>query len=175
MSVTIKLDSSAIAELTKDPEYKLELQRAVVAEITRRMYTTDVIGDVQNVVTRCFQQHRDDLVNAVKEDTSVREFLSKRLSDMVQSIKSGSWGTVTGKKLAPETVKLIDDHVVYLIREAAGAGTVEKRVKDAQQEIEDKVIGRIGNLSGVITRSVEAVAYRQMEAAVKAKIVEAIK
>lgn len=177
MTTVIRLDASALQKLIEiDPDFKLEVQRAVVVEITRKLYVDDVATNVKELVAESFKDHRRDLIEAVRDDVALREKMDAKLSGLIQSIRSGTWGTITGKKLSPEVVKAIDDHVGQLIadrvREAHGG--VEARIKAETKKIEEAVVARIGNLAGVVEHNVKAVAFREIQAQVKAEIVEAL-
>jgi hypothetical protein len=153
MTTVIRLDGSALAKLVEmDPDFKLELQRAVIVEITRKLYLNDVSTDVRKLIEECFKQHKNDLVRAVQEDAALRAELGRKLSSTVESIRAGGWGAVTQKKLPADLQNLLNAAVNEKIQAAVDAtvGTVERRVKDATDILAKRLEERIPRMGGTL-------------------------
>jgi hypothetical protein len=155
MSIVIKLDGPALRSLIQgNEEFRLELQRCVITEITRQIYMKDVAGDIQKLISQVFKEHQDDLVKTVKEDEAVRKIMDERLASFIRSVRSGTFGYATQKKLSPELVQMINEKVGSLIETEVKEhiGTVSKLVDKAKEEILQEVLKRIGNVAGASRR-----------------------
>lgn len=175
MSINIKLDAPALTKLIEgDPDFKLELQRAVIAEITRKLYLNDVTGDMQKLIAGAFQGHKDDLVRAVKEDDATRKFIDERLSALVQSVRSGSFGYVSQKKLSDELKGMVNVHVANLIQEECERqlGKIPKLIEAKTKEIEEEVLRRIGKLAGWVEHNTKVEMLKQIREDVARTITE---
>lgn len=153
MATVIRLDGSALAKLIEiDPDFKLELQRAVLAEITGKLYKNDVATDVRRLIEECFQAHKNDLVRAVQEDQAFRAELDKKLAATVESIRAGGWGAVTQKRLPDALRGLLSRAVEEKINDAitAQVGTVERRVKEATETLAQRLEDRIPRMGGTL-------------------------
>lgn len=165
MSIVIKLDAPAVTSLIeKDPEFRLELQRAVIAEITRKLYLNDVVGDIQKLMSDAFQSHKDDLVRAVKEDEAVRKLIDERLGAFIKSVRSGSFGYTTQKSLSDELKSMVNVHVSKLVQEECERqlGKVKKYTDDHVSIIQNEVMRRIGNVAGVIEHNTKIEMLKQI-------------
>jgi hypothetical protein len=153
MTTVIRLDGSALAKLVEmDPDFKLELQRAVIVEVTRNLYQNDVSTDVRKLIEECFKEHKNDLVEAVRNDIALRAELDKKLSSLVESVRAGSWGSVAQKKLPDEFRQLLSRAVNEKVDAAVTeqVGTVERRVKDATDILAKRLEERIPRMGGTL-------------------------
>jgi hypothetical protein len=175
MSITIKLDGQALAALIDgNDEFRLELQRAVIAEVTRKLYLNDVTGDVQKLINAAFKKHKDDLIQAVKDDEVVRKLMEQRIGGMIQSVRSGTFGYATQKTLSPELQSMINVHVNNLVQDECNRqlGSIPKLVEKASKDIEEQVLTRIGKISGVIAHNTKVEMLRQVREDVTKTIME---
>lgn len=173
MPTTIRLDGSALTKLLElDPNFQLELQRAVIAEITRKLYHTDVATNVRKMIEECFKEHKKDLVEAITQDEALKKQMDEKLSSLVQSIRAGSWGSVMQKKLSTELQNLMDEHLRQLVDTAVTerVGRVNNLVNEASKRIEDQVVERIGKLGGTIEHNWKVEALKVIKADVAATI-----
>jgi sugar-specific transcriptional regulator TrmB len=165
MSIIIKLDSPAVAALIEqDAEFRLELQRAVIAEITRKLYLSDVTGDVQKLIAEAFKSHKDDLVRAVKEDEAVRKLIDERLNSFIKSVRSGSFGYTSQKSLSDELKGMVNSHVMGLVREECERqlGKVKKCCEETVKSIQDEVMIRVGKCTGWVEHNVKVEMLKQI-------------
>ena len=178
MSTTIKLDGSAVAKLIElDPDFKLELQRAVIAEVTRKLFFNDVASSIQKLIEVSFKEHNDALIEAVNQDEAFKKQMSDKVSSYIQSIRSNTYGRPNQLKLAPELENLISVSVKTKIDDAVEArvGTVDRRVKDECKRIEDAVVERIGKLGGTIEHNWKVEALKVIKADVLSTINDLVK
>lgn len=153
MSTTLKLDASAVALLMEqDPDFKLELQRAVIAQFTRQIYEKDVSTDARKLITECFKGHQDDLIHAVKEDENLRKQYADQLSALVQSIRTSSYSYATTRVLSPETKNTVAAHVGELLRteifkhEEALPAKIKAGFDDLEKKYAERIEKRLGTL-----------------------------
>lgn len=153
MTTVIRLDASALTKLIEmDPDFKLELQRGVLTEITGKLYRNDVASDVRKMIEECFKDHQRDLVQAVKDDKELRELMDKKISSLIESVRAGGWGSVAQKKLSPELhgklIAALEDKVNEAV--AAQVGTVDRRVKDATELLAKRIEDRLPRMGGTL-------------------------
>jgi hypothetical protein len=175
MSIIVKLDAPAVASLIeKDPEFRLELQRAVIAEITRKLYLSDVVGDIQKLITEAFKSHKDDLVKAVKEDEATRKFIDDRLGAFIKSVRSGTFGYTQQKVLSDELKGMVNVHVGKLIQEECERqlGNVQKYCETTVKGIEEEVMRRVGKATGWVEHNVKVEMLKQIREDVAKTIAE---
>ncbi|MGJ4953156.1 hypothetical protein [Bradyrhizobium sp. HKCCYLS20291] len=167
MSIAIKLDAPALTKLIDDDSaFKLELQRAVIAEVTRKIYMKDVVGDMERLVHAAFHQHKTDLIQAVKEDEAVRAYIDERLSSLVRSIRGGAWGYVQQKELSDDLKGKVNIFVDGKVREECERqlGKVSKIVEDQAKMVQEQVMTRLGKISGYIEHNVKVEMLKQIQA-----------
>jgi hypothetical protein len=173
MAIDIKLDANAVRALIKDDDdFKLRLQNAIIAEICRGMFAAHVTSDITKVVEQCFQQHQHDLIKAVKDDEAFRHHLDRRLADLVKSVRADTYSYGQQKELSPDLKRMVDDRIGALITEniKMHIGAVEQRVREAKDEVQARVLERIGKLGGVIEHNVNAEVLKQVRAQVAEEI-----
>lgn len=175
MTTVIRLDGSALTKLIEmDPDFKLEMQRAVLAEITGKLYRNDVATDVRKIIEECFQEHKNDLVRAVQEDTALRAELDKKLASTVESVRAGGYGYTTQKKLPDELRGLLNRAVEEKINDAVAAqvGTVDRRVKEATDLLAKRIEERIPRMAGTLEHDWKVEALRAIREDVAKTIAE---
>jgi hypothetical protein len=150
MSTTIRLDSTAMRVLIEqDPEFKLELQRAVVSETVRNLFLKDVGNNVVKIIEATFKQQHQELVDAVKQDEGFRKGLEAKLSGFIQSIRGGSYGYADQKKLSPELQTLMNKRVGELVNEGVekAVGSINNRVKEAEERISATLLAKMERIT----------------------------
>ena len=160
MSTTIRLDASALSALIEaDPDFKLELQRAVVAEVIKKVY----LKDFKVVVEALAPQIVKDLIKESKADADVRREIEDRLKATVQSIRAGTYSYQTTRTLPAETKQLIAEQVTDLIKAEIGerVGTVEslsqRLMETLTARLEDTAERWVGSqVDGQIKARIEA-------------------
>jgi hypothetical protein len=175
MTTVIRLDGSALAKLIElDPEFKLELQRSILAEIAGKLYKNDIATDVRKLLEEVFQGHRDDLVRAVQEDAALRAELDKKLASTVLSVRAGGYGYTTQKKLPDELRGLLNRAVEEKINDAVAAqvGTVDRRVKEATDLLAERLEERISRMGGTLEHDWKVEALRAIREDVAKTIAE---
>lgn len=165
MTTILRLDGSALAKLIElDPDFKLELQRAVLSEITGKLYKNDVATDIRKLLEEVFKEHKDDLVRAVQEDQALRAELDKKLASTVESIRAGGWGAVAQKKLPDDLRALLTNAVKEKIDEAVASqvGSVETRVRLATEELAKRIEDRLPRMGGNLEHDWKVEALKQI-------------
>lgn len=121
MSIAIRLDAKAVTALIEsDPDFKLELQRAVAAEVVRKL----ILKDVHSLTSREeFKVLQQKLTDAVVDDTAFRKQLDERLAGLIQSIRSGTWGLAQQKKPSKELIDLLNKENERIIEDAIRQAT----------------------------------------------------
>jgi hypothetical protein len=168
MSVTIRLDGAALTQLIEgDDDFKLELQRAVIAEVVKKLLLKD-FGQVLNALA---PQAMQELTAALKEDEGVRLELTERLAATVQSVRSGTYGFRAQKELPQETKTAIAQRVSGLVHEAieARVGRVDKLVDEI---IKNTINGIEGSIDKRIQSSVDATVARSIQTGVVKRLNE---
>ncbi|MHC2249892.1 hypothetical protein [Bradyrhizobium elkanii] len=165
MSIVVKLDAHALASLIEtNTEFRLELQRGVIAEITRKLYLTDVATDVQGMINDAFKGHKDDLIKAVKEDEAVRKMIDEKLNGLIKSVRSGTWGYASQKQLSDELKGMVNGHVMGLVREECERqlGKVKKYCDEVVGSIQEEVMKRVGKCTGWVEQNVKVEMLKQI-------------
>jgi hypothetical protein len=150
--ITLKLDSSAIRELIGDNEQmKMELSRAVVAEIVRQTLTKHLPEVVRTSITAICKDAVSELQTLIKEDSWVRESINKILNEEINTIKRSSYGTKISAARLKELNTAISGEVNDRVRLA-----IEERLKIVSDDLVEKVTERLEKQGGVISHDVRA-------------------
>lgn len=127
MSITLKLDTNAVDRLLgDDPAARIDLQRAVVANIVRRSLSKDLGADNARLVKAAVEHAHGDLIRQVSQEAFLSVAVEKVFQDAwrreIRSAQSTSAASV--KK---EMRELIDQRIAEIVREQLREMTVELR------------------------------------------------
>jgi hypothetical protein len=67
MTIALKLDARAVAELFSSDDAKLELQQSVVAEVCLRLFENYISEDVLKIVQAILGGEANTLIDMIKE------------------------------------------------------------------------------------------------------------
>lgn len=110
MAVTIRLDANAIRHMMHEsPEFKLELQKCVIAEITKDLFINKVDESVRKMIDFAYESELGKLRDAIKNRDEFDRVVKKNLELMTASKKQYSWDPET--KLQADVQKKIDKAV----------------------------------------------------------------
>lgn len=175
--IALKLDASAIGALFRDDaEVKLDLQQAVVAEITKRMFDKYVPSDVRNLIDAVFKSQRNELIEAVKEDTTFQKRFVELFEKEVINIKA-SWGSKTYnvtpamKEKINEAIKTQVD-LILADAKLRGAQLVTELVEQTFQRLNDGVMADVDKL---ISRKISAITNEEIDRRVQVALETALK
>ncbi|WP_316201016.1 MULTISPECIES: hypothetical protein [unclassified Bradyrhizobium] len=174
--IAIKLDASAMEALFKDPNAKLELQQAVIAEMCRRMFAKYLPSDIRNVIDAIFKVQRTSLVEVVKEDAAFQKKFDELFQKEIASIKS-SWRGKT-IDLTPEMA----EQVKQVIKTQSEMILSDAKLRGSQlvNELADKSVERLKQLAEdeidkLVTRKVRALFDADIEKMVEDRVQAALK
>tara|TARA_R110000744_G_scaffold351397_1_gene457222 strand:- start:235 stop:744 length:510 start_codon:yes stop_codon:yes gene_type:complete len=162
----MQLDGKAVKQLISDnPDFELELQRCVVAEVIRRT----LLKDARDVVERLAPEAMADLL----AETTVRDEIVEKFSKEVDGLVEGGWRYSNVKaKLKPDAEKRVrtevDAHLNKFIKDMT-----LRRVdvfKDAEERALADLPGRVERymdkcVSTYFERDVAAEVNRRIKAA----------
>ncbi|MCW2077885.1 UNVERIFIED_ORG: hypothetical protein M2193_000060 [Bradyrhizobium japonicum] len=175
--IALKLDASAIGALFKDKdEVKLELQQAVVAEITKRMFDKYVPVDVRNLIDAVFEAQRNELIEAVKDDVTFQARFTALFEKEVCNIKA-SWGNKTYNVTPAMKEKLNDaikTQVDLILAEAKlrGGQLVTELVEQTFKRLHE---GTLADVDKLISRKISAITNEEIDRRVQAALETALK
>jgi len=174
MTTTVRLDAKAVRVLIEDsPEFKFELQRAVIAEITGKLYTSYVHDDISKVVKSLFKGHEDDLVLAIQNDHEFRDRLAKAFTDKIASYSSYKYGR--GQfKMNEEFARLLNEKAREISAEIADEKALF--IKQRIVEIAEKSIENMSsNMQETVDRRVRAIVSENIDSEVRRRVSETLK
>jgi len=120
MSTTIRLDAQALSSLVaNDPDFRLELQRAVVAEVVRKIVFKDMPDALQTIAPKL----AGEVISGLRDDAHMSAKLQKEVGEAFKVWKStsASWSHTGKYVLSAEMQKQVSEAVTDLKREAVGA------------------------------------------------------
>lgn len=165
MATSIRLDSAALRGLLEaSPEFKFELQRAVIAEVIRGMYRNDVPEAFLKVIDGLFPNERQAFVDNLKQDHVITTFIKKAFNDIQVKTKD-HWGRETASGLNDQTKLWIKGMVLE---------TMGKLVEDTIKTNAEAVIAKMGvTLDQRIERRVDRLLDDEVNKRVQARLVAA--
>jgi hypothetical protein len=133
MSMTLKLDASALAALfPADSTARVELQRAVIAEVMRKTFLTDLDAPTrQHIVNEIVAQrrHYDEEVKKLVGLAFTREWGTFKIGDkdgMAEAIKT---------RARADFLALIDGQVASALKALTADGQIESRVQSVARRV----------------------------------------
>lgn len=109
MSITIKLDAPALrALIADDADFKLELQRAVIAEVVKNSTIPSIVNEFSKVTAGLV----GEVVAQIREDAGFQKAVANELSRTVQY-------TTSGYKLTPDMKARLDGAVLDHVNQIA--------------------------------------------------------
>lgn len=137
MSVTIQLSTPAVRRLIEeDPEFKLELQRAVVSEIVKKTFLHDA--------AKIMCEINSELVETLKKDSAFVGELQRRLDRAIRDMSIRASVTPSN-----ETKERFDQMLEPMIQQAIDKvkQSVQGRINEAAQKagatIEERIEARV--------------------------------
>lgn len=125
MSIELKLDTNAVDRLLgDDPGARVELQRAVVANIVRRTLAKDLGADNARLVKAAVERAHSDLIQEVSQEAFLSVAVDKVFQDVwKREIRSAQ--ASSGASVRKEMRELIDQRIGEIVREQLREMTLE--------------------------------------------------
>lgn len=115
---TIKLDTNAIRFLMEqDPEFKLELQKAVIQNIVADVRKSFVSEDLQEEIKKIVRAEHEEYIKTVLDDENLRKEIKSTISNMTESVRNGGYSYTKTRVLSADTKALIKSMTKGLIKE----------------------------------------------------------
>lgn len=154
MSTIIRLDATAVRALIQDnPEFRLELQRSVTAEIVRNM----LVKHAKDFYTAIAPDVMADLGEMIRNDAEILMQAERTLAHIVE--RAGFWGT--RPNITPVLQKRIDE-------------VVEERVRQLLREAQATTDSVYGKVMDKVTEYLEAVIPPTIKRDVDRKVLKQI-
>lgn len=117
MSIELKLDTNAVDRLLgDDPDMRLDLQRAVVANVVRRSLAKDLGTDNARLVKAAVEHAHGDLIQQVSQEAFLSVAVDKVFQDVwKREIRSAQ--STAGASVRKEMRELIDRRIGEVVRE----------------------------------------------------------
>ncbi|MCE6959374.1 hypothetical protein LAZ40_09950 [Cereibacter sphaeroides] len=150
MTISLKLDSNAVEKLIgDDPEVRIDLQRAVVANIVRKTVAKDVGSDNMRLIGEAARKVRGDIVRDLSEEAA--------LTGTIELIFQDFWKTeiatarkAAGSSVKKDTLEVVEQRLATLVREA-----LEEKKAEIQSMVEARVDAALERLLTRIDRQVD--------------------
>jgi hypothetical protein len=173
----LRLDANAVSTLFSDPQAKLELQQAVIAEVCRRMFDKYLDSDVSKMIETVFAAEKAELIAAVREDKEFRSKLEKQFNETIGKIKNGAWGNHGSVKLKPELLAQLDTIVNTktraLIEEKgiAAEQLIERTTAAAFERVSERALS---NIDARINARVDSITNAEIDRRVTERLQKAL-
>lgn len=158
MGIEIKLSAPAVRELIKnDDTFRLELQRAVIAEISREQFTHSSKEVVTDIVKELMGEHTEELVKAIKEDEAIRTYVRDYTKSLTRSVRDGTTGWRNQSLLTQE----IKDAVAREVR-AAWTDLIREQIDTQRRHLDDHIQSRMAKMDQRIAERLDKLTPEDM-------------
>lgn len=162
MPNTIRLSAPAVrAMMDTDPEFKLELQRCVIAEVLKNSLLDNYRGLANEVAPAAMEELKRTLAN---RDDFV-EAIDAKLKGMTEYVRSQGYSYPSTKKLTAENQEAVNKAVDEIIRSQVAAAQAK-----AQKMINDQVDQIVSSVEAKLPRTIEAMINVQVNDRIKAGV-----
>ena len=178
MSTVIKLDTNALRFLIDlDPEFKLEVQRAVLQNIVNDVRKDFVTTELQTKIKEIVKETNQEFVDTVVKDEAMRKLLDTTLKNLTQSIRSGYNSYSNTRALSSEVKIMINRLVEDLVKKEVNEkiGDVPKIAEKARDAIQNDVDARLNRIVDRLENSWKEAALHQIQKDVASRVNNAFK
>ena len=178
MSTVIKLDTNALRFLIDlDPEFKIEVQRAVLQNIVNDVRKDFVSNDLQSKIKEIVKETNPDFVDTVTKDEAMRKLLDTTLKNLTQSVRSGYNSYSNTRALSDEVKAMIQLQIKNLVKEEVDkrVGDVPKIAEKARDAIQEDVNARLTRIVDRLENSWKEETLRQIQSDVASRVNNAFK
>jgi len=142
MSITLKLDTNAVDRLLgDDPAARVDLQRAVVANIVRRSMLKDLGADNARLVKAAVEHAHGDLIRQVSQEAFLSVAVEKVFQDVwMREIRSAQ--STSAASVKKEMRELIDQRIWEIVREQLRE-IVREQLREMTSELKELTAARV--------------------------------
>lgn len=169
MGIEMKLNAGAVRALIEDDQdFRLELQRCVLAEIVRKTLGGDIEKKSQDLIFSEVGKATDDLqrrtAEQLRSETAVLEIIKSRTeADFAQAIARGQQDAKG--YVGPSLKKAVEARLIPLVERV-----IDENVESIKATIQSQIEGRIEKVLKGMEASWKAEMERQVRANVLARL-----
>src|ERR1700692_590956 len=165
MTIALKLDARAVAELFASDDAKLELQQSVVAEVCRRLFENYINKDVLKIIQAVFGDQANTLIDMIKENETFKARFEKLFEAALVNVKKDAWRG-DSYTLKPEAKKKLDEALKtqtdQLMKDHAITG--EQMIQAAANAAFERLNGKaMANIDDRINRKITAITNEEID------------
>jgi uncharacterized protein (DUF2267 family) len=177
MTIALKLDARAVAELFASDDAKLELQQSVVAEVCRRLFENYINKDVLKIIQAVFGGEANTLIDMIKENETFKARFEKLFEAALVNVKKDAWRG-DSYTLKPEAKKKLDEALKtqtdQLMKDHAITG--EQMIQAAANAAFERLNGKaMANIDDRINRKITAITNEEIDRRVEVALRTALK
>lgn len=164
MTTTIRLDASALTALitASGPEFLVELQRAIVAEMARKAVFKDMPDALQTIMPKL----AGEVIASMRNNHAMRNELETQVEAAFKKWEGGHGWASRGKHvIPPEMRKLISEAIDDMKSQAVSEAEAQFRV-DLKAALDARMAIVMGQVEGYLTKRTNAEVQERVNAAV---------
>ena len=164
----LRLSAAAIERLLgDDPVFKLDLQRAVVAEVVRRLMPHDLNDVVYGAIRTSTSQARDAITAAGIDAKAISVYAEKEVSEAVRTVAGRTYLNSPSKARMAELSSMVDKAIVTGVAKA-----LDEKTGVIQEALETRAKRMLASVEGQIAEAVEVRFHQQVDKIINDRVAE---